>query len=110
MTNASKQRIERFIDWFIRSDYMQSRVFGASSDMFIEDPNRANRCYDAAKNGCDGSTHRERIQDWRDAFSNWIADRRKWQTPDRFIAGVNDYFDDLETWHEKNGTLFREID
>ena len=109
MTPTSQKRIKTFIDWFIRSDYMQSREFGASSDMFIDDPDRANRCYDAAEFGCDGSTHQEHIQDWRDAFSSWIRDRHKWQTPDRFITGVNEYFDHLETWHEKNGTLFTEI-
>jgi hypothetical protein len=108
-TPSTRARIETFTDWFIRSEH--SQIWGQSSDDWINDPERAERCLDAAEVGADGSTHREHIQDWRDAFKYWIQDRRRgrWTTPDRFIAAVEAYFDQVEQWHETNGSLDEEI-
>ena len=89
MTQASKARIETFVDWFIRSDYVANWAAEKDSD-FINEPDRAERCYDAAKDGCDGKTHAEVIEDWREAFAAWIRDKRLWQEPNRFGSGEND--------------------
>ena len=45
-----------------------------NSDDFINCPDRAARCYDAAADGCDGSTHAERIDDFRDYGSSLFRD------------------------------------
>ncbi len=105
---ASAARVERFVDWFIRSEYVSNWTAEKDSD-FWNEPDRAARCYDAAAEGCDGKTHAEVIADWRAAFSAWVRDRRKWQDPERFIAAVEAHFDGVESWHEKNGSLDREI-
>lgn len=104
----SAERINAFVDAFIRSEYVANWTAEKDSD-FVNEPERANRCNDAAEEGCDGKTHAEVIEDWREAFSAWIRDMRKWNDPERFIAAVNAHFDSVESWHERNGSLFTEI-
>lgn len=108
MTSAYR-RASNFIDWFIRSRYMEGREFGSSSDMWIEDPERAQRCEDAASDGADGSTHAEHIADWRSAVSDWFHERYGWNGHDRFQDAITMYLDELESWHEMNGTLWQQI-
>jgi hypothetical protein len=108
MSESSKKRIEQFIDWFIRSEYVAMWTADKDSD-FVNETDRASRCYDAAENGADGKTHAEVIEDWREAFAAWIRDRRKWQQPERFIAAVDAHFDHVEAWHKQNGSLFQQI-
>lgn len=110
MTKASEKRVERIVADFIRSPFMQAREFGATSDDWIADPERMERCDEAAKDGADGSTHQEHIQDWRDAFSDFMSyERRGHERCELLEAGVDAYFDDLELWHQNNGTLFEQI-
>jgi predicted RNase H-like HicB family nuclease len=108
MTKASEQRIKVFVDDFIHSEYVSNWTSGKDSD-FINELDRADRCYTAAEFGADGKTYAEVIEDWREAFQAWIRDRRMWQEPERFIAGVNAHFDAVEDWHESHGSLFTEI-
>jgi len=103
----TETRITRFVDWFLQSRYFQEH--GNSSDDWINAPDRARRCDEAAEYGSDGSTHQERIQDMREAFSDWIRDRRSTKEHELFISAVDAHFDDLETWHEKNGSLFQQV-
>jgi Mlc titration factor MtfA (ptsG expression regulator) len=72
-------------------------------------PNALKRCYEAAKDGADGSAHEEVINDWRDAFRAYTRDRSPHNPCERFEAAVEAYFDSVEEWHEKNGTLYQEI-
>ena len=107
----STQRIEHFVSDFIRSEYVEGLTNDRDND-FWNEPERAARVYDAAAEGCDGKTHAEVIGDWRDAFTYWMRDQRRGyfaSDPERFIAAVNNYFDDVEVWHEKNGSLWQEI-
>jgi len=105
---ATYQRVQRFVFWFVRSQYVTDWHAANDAD-FHNHAERAARCYMAAEDGADGKTHAEVIQDWREAFDAWIADRHKWQNPDRFMRAVHKYFDDSETWHEQNGSLNQEI-
>ncbi len=106
----AEKRIERIVDDFIRSPFMQAREFGSSSDMWIEDPDRAERCDKAAEDGCDGSTHQEHIQDWRESFRDFMRyERRGHQDCELLEAAIDAYWDDLEVWHESNGTLFEQV-
>lgn len=123
VTPASQKRIKRFIDWFIRSEYVQNWTAENDSD-FINCPARAGRCYNAAENGCDGKTHAEVIGDYRQAFDTFIrydAGRVElrdcpfhirhdsFRSLERFTDAVTSYFDSIETWHENNGSLNQEI-
>lgn len=110
VTKSSEKRIERIVDDFIRSPFMQAREFGSTSDDWINDSERMERCDDAAKDGCDGSTHQEHIQDWREAFRDFMRyERRGHQECPLLESAIDAYWDDLETWHEKNGTLFKQV-
>lgn len=110
MTASSEKRIKRIVDDFIRSPYMQARGFGATSDDWINDPERMERCDKAAEDGCDGSTHQEHIQDWRDAFRDFMRyERRGHQECELVMDAVEKYWDALELWHEENRTLFQQV-
>ena len=112
----SSERVKTFVDEFIRSREVETLTSDRDSD-FINEPERAVRCADAAELGADGKTHAEVIGDWRDAFKYMMQDRerRNWRRenspylPERFISAVNAYFDSVESWHEANGSLFTEI-
>ena len=110
MTKTSEKRIRRIVDDFIRSPFMQAREFGSSSDMWIEDPDRAERVDAAAEDGCDGSTHQEHIQDWREAFRDFTRyERGGHHSCELLESAIEAYWDDLEMWHEKNGTLYEQV-
>jgi hypothetical protein len=108
MASASQKRIETFFDWFIRSEFVASWIADNDAD-FINEPERASRCYDAAEFGADGKTHAEVIQDWRDAFRAYVRDKHLWSEPERFMAAVESRIDQVELWHEKNGSLDQQI-
>jgi len=110
---ASQGRIAAVVDDFIRSDYVEMTRYDPAND-WSHDQDRATRCYDAAEHGEDGSTHGEQITDWRDAFAGYFADcamttRSSNGTLDRLTAAVGAYWDDLEAWHEKHGSLNTQI-
>ena len=110
MQTTIRPCIKRFIDSFIRSEYVQNWTSEKDSDFFNE-PERAERCADAAEYGADGKTHAEVIEDWREAFRTWVRYDRKGNKNDvdRFEASVEAYFDSVELWHEQNGSLWQEI-
>jgi len=86
------------------------------------DPDRAERIHDAAEHGCDGSTHAEHIEDWRE-FAAIIEDAahrdcggdtdEKIDANEAVIetafAALAADIDQCEAWHESNGTLHQEI-
>lgn len=70
------------------------------NDLFINDPERADRIYEYAENGCNGSTHREAIEDYS-AFLNSI--RR--DIPERVFNRIEAEIEALQLWHEQNGSI-----
>jgi hypothetical protein len=113
LTPSSRERIAVFIDEFIRSEYVEIGQYDPSQD-FSHNEDRATRCLDAAKHGADGSTHAEQIEDWRVLFQCYMDDiamttRQGRGTLDRFTTAVEQYWDDLETWHETHGSLHDQI-
>ena len=68
------------------------------NDLFISDPERAARIHEYAKEGLDGSTHDEVIQDWRD----YIADA---DLPDADKESLMEEVDAAEQWHIENGSI-----
>ena len=72
------------------------------NDLFINDPDRAGRIHEGAINGCDGSTHQERIDDWREFLSEYADSLGMLNRTKTFIELE---IDDIEDWHQKNGSL-----
>ncbi len=112
------QRIKAIVDTFIRSDYFASWSAenvesGGYARPSSDARDRYNRCHDAAENGADGSTHRERIEDMRSAFKDWLYYHKRTSYagnyPYRLESAVMAHFDRLETWHEQNGSLDQEV-
>jgi len=114
LSPSTTNRVAAFVDNFIRSELVEGLTSDRDSD-FINEPERAERCYDAAENGgWDGKTHREVIQDWRDALSIWMEDRQHGgcdgiDRGGRWCGAVRAHFDKVEEWHEKNGSLDQEV-
>ncbi len=89
------------------SDFPQSEDWQAwdndnrsvgSSGMILSDPERFDRCDSAVENGCDGSTHGEVIEDWREALDcSDLGDDEK----ETIVAEI----DDCERWHVENGSI-----
>ena len=76
------------------------------NDLFISDPDRADRIHKAAKDGCDGSTHAEHIDDWRDYVKLLRQDD---DICDACEERLTEEIDAVEEFHEKAGTLLDEI-
>lgn len=110
--------IKAIVDTFIRSEYFSTwqseHVHDGGWSRDTDRQDRFCRCFDAAEQGADGSTHREVIQDMREAFQEWLKYGRPRRLkfaeyPYRLEAAVLAHFDQLETWHEDNGSLDQEI-
>lgn len=87
--------------------------FGSTSDDWINDPERMERCYDAAEYGEDGSFHAEIIQDWREFLERIDSDLfrkleddeyEQWET---IKESIESEIDACEQWHSENGSLYK---
>ena len=91
--------------------------FGSSSDNWMNDAVRADRCHKAAAHGCEGSTHYEIMQDWRDFLSDLFRDYRRGNDEDEMTdaeldaieASIDAEIDACEAYHETAGTLHKQI-
>ena len=81
------------------------------NDLFINDPERAERIHDHAEDGCDGSTHAEHMEDWRE-FAEMLFRSLSWDEREE-VEHIHDALlveiDECEAWHEKNGSLHEVI-
>jgi len=74
--------------------------FGSSSDDWINDPDRMQRCHDAAEDGGDGSTHSEHIEDWRQCLNNCFDD-----LDDETRDSIENEINECEQWHIENESI-----
>ena len=80
------------------------------NDGWINDPERRARIEEAAEYGCDGSTHGEVIQDWRDYLSTLKVIDPEWpedggEITEEAKEAIESEIDSCEQWHAKNGSL-----
>lgn len=114
-TTSARPLVLRIVRAFIESEFFanwQSENVESGSYSRDEDRrDRYNRCYEAAENGADGSTHAEVIADMREAFEDYCRSRKQNRASDLWLvrAAADDYFDDLAAWHAAQGTLHQEI-
>ncbi len=98
-------RIERIIKL---TDLLESRYFESyresvlGNDLFINDPERADRIHKASEFGTDGSTHGEVINDWRNCL-DCLA--REIEIPDEIRESIDKEIDNCEQWHIDNGSI-----
>ena len=84
------------------------------NDLFINDPERADRIHEASENGADGSFHAEILQDFRD-FLNTLSiidpedDEPAGDITEAVYDSIVAEIDACEAWHEKNGSLWQEV-
>ena len=84
-------------------EYMAYIADKLGNDLFINDPDRAERIHNAAEQGCDGSLHCEIIEDWREFLdmSDGISEEDR--------DNITKQIDEVEKWHMDNGSLFTEV-
>ena len=74
------------------------------NDLFVNDPERAERIHSASENGADGSTHAEHLEDMREFLELFQANLTK-----PAYASLLTELDKSEAWHETHGTLHDEV-
>jgi hypothetical protein len=126
MKNICGVDVIESIDDFLHDDDTANRFYEwqcQKANDFINEPERAARCHDAAADGCDGSYHWEVIDDFREFGSellqeSWglivheLEDQEQpatiWRGAevghDGCVEAFNKCCDDLEEWHRQNGT------
>lgn len=123
------QVIEAIND-FLRDGELQRGFYtwqGEKDSDFINEPDRASRCHDAAADGCDGKLHCEVIDDFREFGSDLLeeSERSALRTLDDLDVNEDEYVpladaiiaavdecralfaadvDRLEKWHIENGS------
>lgn len=86
---------------FLDSGYWQGWDSDNRNNLPITDPDRAERCYEAAEDGADGSTHREVMGDWRKALNE--APSSEFGPISKML--LHRAITDCCEWHRKNGSL-----
>jgi hypothetical protein len=88
--------------------FIESRL---GNDLFISDPDRADRMHEAAEHGADGSTHYEIIEDWRDfardLFRSLSMDER--DDEEKNYETLMDEINSCEEYHDGIGTLHNQV-
>jgi hypothetical protein len=86
------------------------------NDLFINDPDRAERIHEAAEDGGDGSTHQEHIDDWREFAEILHREASRRAESDEEATRIDADYDALvedidrsEKWHVDNGTINEEV-
>jgi len=74
--------------------------------MILSDPERFDRCYRAAEEGADGSTHGEVIEDWREAVD---CAEENGALSEEEADSLREEIKDCEDWHIKNGSIDDEV-
>ena len=84
------------------------------NDLFISDPERANRNHEAAEHGEDGSFPAEHIEDWREFAAILEREYSRACETDADEIELANAVEDLEAdiakcelWHETNGSLYK---
>lgn len=119
-------RVIESIDDFLHDNTLANEFYQWQSEKssdFINEPERAARCYDAASDGCDGSYHCEVIDDFREFGRDLLS--KAWNSISDVLTDA-DYTDsefaqceleyeecssafesrcnELEAWHIANGS------
>ena len=121
----------------LNTDYWEGLQESIHSDMPFSNPERYERIIEGTCDGCDGSTHAERLEDMRDCVSSLneldlefeidpddeedkarLIDLlsmspeehiEKGQILGGALAFLEREIDEVEAWHEENGTLHEEV-
>lgn len=116
LVTAGQTPVDLDVNTMLKTRYWQAFIDDKlGNDLFITDPERADRIHEYAKDGIDGSTHQEHIQDWRDCLASMqVVDPDEGEitvdldegiiTPEAYDA-IADDIDAAERFHEFQGTL-----
>jgi hypothetical protein len=114
MREKKKEEIKNLDDLIRSEGFSAFDADRRGNQMFLDDPERADRCYDAAENGSDGSTHAEIIQDWRDYLGTLrVIDpefpEENGDITETVLDLIVSEIDACEEWHAKNGSLHKQL-
>lgn len=114
MVKNSYANLKDMID---SKEYQNYLIDKLGNDLFINDPDRAERNADAAEEECNGSTHREVIENQRDFFHQLKVydpeydevDDKDFDIDMKTANLIEKEIDEVEEWHIKNGSIDTEI-
>lgn len=110
--SGNKTMLFEDLDQLIASKEFQNYQSDKLGDLWISDPDRAERIYDYAEHGCNGSTHKEVIEDWRDFIKDVYSHNCSIENEDfkeKNLEAIEQEITDCEEWHNENGSLFEVI-
>ena len=98
-------------------EHPRFQPFGGESDDWLRDADRMDRCHEAAEDGCDGSTHREIMEDWREFLARLEdeANRKAWAHDrvsaeiERRVSAITEEIDACEAWHTEHGSIDEQV-
>ena len=101
------QNFDMKLSDFLETEYWQNwNDRNRDHDIEFANLERWERCQKAAEYGCDGSTHREVIQDWLACLDERDADLEFGPlTVQRLMIEA----ENTQKWHEQNGTINDQI-
>ena len=103
---AIAERMNINLNWFCDSGYFQSYEESYFSNLPLSNPDLFDECMKCAESGSDGRTHSDVIDLWREAWEDFCKDKN---LDDTIRLRMIKEIDDCENWHEKNGSLFKQL-
>jgi hypothetical protein len=113
-------KIESLDDMVNSREYQAYLSDKLGNDLFINDPDRADRIHNAAENGDDGSTHREVIEDQREFLDMLVVldpedfdqeenDRNSYDITQEVYDRISKELDEVEQWHVDHKTIDNQV-
>jgi len=84
------------------------------NDLFLSNPERAERIAEYAEDGINGSTHNETIEDWREFLESLNTFDSEYDNPEDIVNYditmdtyniINEQINQSEQWHINNGSI-----
>lgn len=97
-------------DLYTSDEFMRWQDENLGNELFLTNPDRANRIQEHNEFGSIGSTHQEIIQDWRNFLSTLEVEDKdfpedKFNLTQAQYDAIEKEIDDCEEWHVKNGSI-----
>ena len=95
-------------------EYQEFISVKLGNDLFINDPERAERIAEHAEDGINGSTHNETIEDWREFLESLNTFDPEYDDPEDIenyditmdtYNAIKKEINETEDWHIKNGSI-----
>jgi len=105
------KNLDTLQDLYTSEEFMIWQDQNLGNQLFLTDPDRANRIQRYSEDGAIGSTHREIIQDWRDFLSTLEVEDEDFPEDNKFdltqaqLSSIEKEIDECEKYHIDNKSI-----